>query len=469
MSQNDTLPQLGPLRTPRDEAASPYLPTWRAEQLARAKTKAVRMALANNPRCAPEALRIMQADRCPDVRILLARHIYCPPDVLAVLAQDPHEKVRLSVAENRGTPAEAVAALAHDPYVQAIERAALENKNCPRATLVEIMERARVRLATHDPRATDLGAFYRVPIAAHPNYPPGDLQILTDPNFGVRAAAARNPASGPVLLCALARDEHNLVRDSVAENSACPPDALRELARSRQLLVLRRVLVHPNTSPELLEELLPDLGPDLCRILANGPHASLDLLTRLSQDRRPVVREAVAANERCPQDVLWELRHDNAVVLACAVTNPACPAALVDFVTTRLRQQAGTDDGMALVRALAERNLPDQLWEVVLEVGAQTAAMRLVENENCPSRVLERLAGDANTEIRWRAKYALSAREEQQTRPVRPVARWSDVVVPLGLAVEQVAWGLLCGGFEGSLQTLAEVAAGAVAEHASLL
>lgn len=41
---------------------------------------------------------------------------------------------------------------------------------------------------------------------------------------------------------------------------------------------------------------------------------------------------------------------------------------------------------------------------------------------------------------------------------------WAEFIAPYGRGVEEVAWSLVCVGFEGSLEQLARVVVGAVAE-----
>lgn len=177
--------RLGPLPTQVEEAASRYLPTWRAEQLAKVKSKQVRMALDGNAYCPPGALCLMQTDRCVDVRTLVASHPSCPSDALGILARDPDRGVRLSVTRHANTSQEVLAEFAQCAD-DSCRRFSAQNQNCPSGALVTLMRNARVELSSPQSTTTDDTSALRQTIASHHNYPPGDLQILQDPSLLVR-------------------------------------------------------------------------------------------------------------------------------------------------------------------------------------------------------------------------------------------------------------------------------------------
>lgn len=243
---------------------------------------------------------------------------------------------------------------------------------------------------------------------------------------------------------------------------------LSAAARSAEWLLVEHAIANPNTPQELWAELLPSLGFFGRAALAARPNTAPDLLRKLAQDGHEGVRMSVAANECCPQDILWEFRSDTTPVLSAAVANPSCPAALLELVADKLRRWSGTDAGWLLAQELATRHLPDPLWDVVWETsaGASSGALQvraiLASNEHCSSEVLRDLAHDRNWMVRASAEYRLT---QQGMQVALAEERWSDVVAPFGLPAEQVAWSLLCAGFDGSLQTLAQVAAGAVREQ----
>lgn len=466
MNQTDALPQLGPLRTQRDEASSPYLPTWRAEQLAKAKTKDVRMALANNLRCAPEALRIMQADRCLDVRALVAQHRNCPQDVLDVLAEESEFDIRLHVATHPNTSAEVLSMFAQGRVIS-LQNAAVANENCPRATLVAVMENARAELVSTT-FLWDRSAALRELIVKHPNYARNDLLTLQDPANSVREAAAANPTSGDALLRALWLDHDYGVRARLTKNPACPGSVLREAALSANDHLISQVAANANTPPEVWVELLPDLSEAVRYILAAAAHTPAMLLARLAHDPHSLVRTAVSTHKHTPAKVLWELRNDEPEIIARAVSNPNCSPELLELVAASLQSQTKTPADTQLVEALASQDLPSALWELVHAVAQRSALEALTTNERCPPAILDSLANGSDSQIAERARHLLRVLEIRRERIAlvekltAEASNWQAVVAPHGRDVEQVAWSLVCNGFSGSLQTLAEVAQGAV-------
>lgn len=450
---------LGPYATPAAEARSAYLPSWRAEQLARDRHLTVRTPLASNPRCSATALSLLSKDRSMAIRLLVAKHPATSPEALTALVQDVDANVRWSAAGHNRLPQEVLAALAQGED-DGLRQVAVENTSCPADALLALLQRVRAYAAEGGPAKF---GNVRQAIAAHRNCPKDDLQVLKDPQWAVRAAAAANPASGEVLLRALAQDEHEFVRACLAENSACPPDVLQMYATSGVGALVRRAVVHPATPPEARGVTLPklDLFPR-CE-LARHPHLPLHLMRQLAQDVDPRVRQVVAENSQCPADILWGLRNDAPAILNRVVSNPNCPPVLIEDMKARLRRHAGTPEGDNRAELLAVHRLPASLFEVLAEVGPLAARQQLAENQDCPTEVLQSLVGDPNPDLDHRARHWLRMRTGQQAELSASITAWDEEVAPYGHAVEQVAWAMACASFGGTLSELAAIAVGTVA------
>lgn len=123
---------LGPLVEPRLEAAHPWLPRWRAHELARIPKGGVKVALAENRKCPREVVVRLASDPLPLIRELVAHRRTCPTPLLAQLAADAHVWVRRAVASNPSCSSEVLARLAHDPAT-VVRWGVANNPNCPSA------------------------------------------------------------------------------------------------------------------------------------------------------------------------------------------------------------------------------------------------------------------------------------------------------------------------------------------------
>lgn len=467
MASTATPPQLGPLQSPLAEASSAYLPTWRAEQLAKSKVKAVRLAVARNSLSPPDALRSLHTDRYEDIRYAVARHRNCPRDVLAVLAGDLVPRVRFQVVISANTSPSVLAEFTRSED-HSIQIAALQNENCPRSALVALMKTVRATAAVAAPEEQRRLAVLRQLIGGHRNYVLNDLRISKDPSRAVRLAAAENPASGEKLLRALwAVDDDLLHRSRIIDNPSCPADVLREAAMSGREHLVCRAAKHPKTPPEVWGEVWADLSvPDRCT-LATMPHTPAALLGQLARDPSSTVRQAVATSPLCPVELLWGLRNDEAEIVARIVCNPNCSQAVLDTVVSALQPPAEGKVVRLLAEALAASPLPPLLWEVVYATKLRGVCGLLIANDACPTSILQRMIYDPRDDISHAARGALHQREiltrhrqEQAQRLARTDPQWSSEVAIYGRAAEVVAWALLCDGFGGTLADLAAVAVG---------
>jgi hypothetical protein len=131
--------------------------------------------MARDPATAPEVLKILAADKDPDI---------------GENSPDKYILIRKGVAGNLNTPAETLQRLADDPE-RMVRKEVAGNKNSSAEILKKLAE---------------------------------------DPEWMVKAGAARNPNTLPDVLEKLAIDPESTVREAVAANPATPEKVLKKLA-----------------------------------------------------------------------------------------------------------------------------------------------------------------------------------------------------------------------------------------------
>lgn len=474
MTQLNLIPppvQMGPLRSLEEEAGSHYLPPWRAEQLARVRKKAVRLALASNwSRATPEVLRILATDRTIDVRRAVASNPKSPIDVLDALVQDPDPdtKVQGRVAENAKASQNALTLLAGGPRLSPMYLKVLQHPHCP----PEILTAALAWTLAENPRSagdTERHLKIRKAIAGNPNFPDSLAWAIDVPEAIVRIRAAENPVCSTEVLTILAADSELWVVRAVATNPHCPPELLAQWIHSSDIDLFKGAAENPSTPTDAWPEDISMWDEFYKRIAYEGKHTPVAVLAKLAQlDASRRVRAAAAANPNCSQELLRSLADAHPTVVVGVLANPNCHVDLLE----RTREQVLQADEPQLREVLVALNsitLPSDAWKTpgqrsilriraLLVVATHRAHMFQKRNAWFSPKTLreaeERLGHleeDAQTIARYRQFEA--AGED-----------WQIWVAPYGPIVEQAAWAMLCAGFTGSIRTLAEVTAGAVLE-----
>lgn len=154
------------------------------------------------------------------------------------------------------------------------------------------------------------------------------------------------------------------------------------------------------------------------------------LLAVLAKDSDNQVRELVSRNYASPVPILDALSRDPRWSVRVAVaTNPATPA----HTLKRLSHHPYTP-----IRAAVAWNL------------------------NTADRERKRLCRDWRREVR--ATAASYSAQAACRPPLSVCTDWEDVVEPYGREVEKLAWGLVREGFAGTLEALAAMVVGTLAE-----
>ena len=261
-----------PAREIRERVAfHPAAGSYLLERLASDSKPGVRIAVAHRPGGITEkVMRILAADRSPNVRCEVPAVAGCPDDLLAALATDPTPAVRAKVAALTSNAA---------------------RSGCPQPLLEQLAE--------------DGDASVRAAVAVR-EVPQRLLRILAaDPAFAVRAAAASNGACTSEMLLRLGADRRGEVRQWVAAHSTTPAQILPQLSNDRAFAVRAEIAARSDCPQGAIERLACDEHPAVRTGAARNPQLPPGLYRRLAHDAQIDVRRAAMRNHiarrRCEQ------------------------------------------------------------------------------------------------------------------------------------------------------------------------
>lgn len=468
---------LGPYPHPRAEAASALVPGWRLRQLARSTVLKARIAVASNPRCPTDVLDMLAGGPSFVVCAAVASNPNCSVDRLRLLAQHPNALVGKAVASAARVSPKTLAWLGQTSSEEV--RVAVARNPTASAELLgwmadtDLAPAVRIAVASH-PHTSEarLVAFSRSPYSKERAAVAGNSQLpayaleecSSDKDLAVRVAVAANLRTPARALEVLSQDPEPNVLVKVAGNPGASSADLERVCHNAQSdsdwWVRWAVASHPNASAEILESLSGDIAWMVREVVAQNPRTPARVLERLGRDDHWGVLLAVAAHADASEDVLAELERTGGQeweMRAALAGNPACPA--------RMLQRFATDRSGSVCLAVAgNRACPQDALTALAQHKNPFVRQRAVDNPATEEEVRGRVAATLD-DGQGIPRDSLGA-AEGDTSPVvaGQVSPWEEIVAPYGLAAEEVAWSLVQGGFDGSLQDLVAVAVGAVAE-----
>ena len=235
-----------------------------------------------------------------------------------------------------------------------------ENLRIPKETLVEMSRNA-------DPKSR----LVRAAVAKNQNTPVEILESLaSDEDPWVRCVVADNPRTPEVILIGLSSDW--AAATHVAKNPSSPISLLKILSVHEDHFVKHSVAINPSTPIETLEKLAVDNDAFPRQGVAANLQTPLAILEKLSTDIDVCVREAVARNGNSTEEILNVLANDSDYQVPKAVaSNINAPAGLLE----------------KMIKDDSYHNL--HVREAV------------AENKRTSVGVLEILAGDVSSVVRW--------------------------------------------------------------------
>ncbi|MFE6914046.1 hypothetical protein [Streptomyces rubiginosohelvolus] len=341
-----------------------------------------REKLAACPGLPPDVVETLAAD--PEVRVVAEAALRAPAHVAARLAAHPHAEVRRMVAANEATPPSVLEALvtgdglpaarhclvcdqqrppfAHDPHrprpdsdpppwascdgahtstTHDLLHAALRNPATPAEALVGFVEHPSQLL--------------RRALAARRDLPTPVYEFLaSDPDPGVRADLAENPAIGDTLIRTLADDDCHDVRRGLAHHPGTPLDVLARLARGAKIgaTLVPRIATASLTE---VEALAGASDPAARMLVAQRRDLPAEIRDVLATDPDAKVVKSVAPHPGLKESQLraMAVRHGARVIAGIAANPDATPALLAELaryeppVRKALRLIAGHDNATA--------------------------------------------------------------------------------------------------------------------------
>ena len=255
--------------------------------------KRVRVAALANRFCPPRAIAAVAGGQHHEAAAA-ACNPACPPAAATTLARSASVQVRLTLASNLGCPPEAFEILCAPFDADGVDRhsriraAAAANPICP-------PHLARRLANSEDPSL-------RAAVASNPECSDDLVDALSrDDSTEVRAAVASSEACSSEIALRLAADPESEVRRHAVGNPVYPPGAAKGAFK---IFSDWNALDSPNCPPERIEAAAWGLGST--RKAAKHPAAPPHLLARIASDPSCSLadRAAAVANARCPRAVV---------------------------------------------------------------------------------------------------------------------------------------------------------------------
>ena len=367
---------------------------------------------------------------------------------MEVLASDPREEVRFALALLRPCPGPVLEKLSAEKNVL-VNKAAIQNRNCPVTTLKSNQGRSPLRnpqlpeeiarklLTSHSRKkliehaveiscwtpsllqevldSLDKESLRSFLFALEHHDPPLTERIYSpelltwmallpgDDNCSIstlKQLAAAHPRTPVVVLEALAKDSSRVVQESVASNRACPT-ALHQTLRQQGISGNTHAVVSsPEYPVEWLAEHASDPDPDLRAEVSRHPQCPLSVLIQLLDDRQKTT-EYGAFNNRTVAEV--------------AATSPALatfrdPASYETAALALLRSTRPSSRARRL--ALRSPHCPLKLLSRYATSLDWRERHAVASHPNTPTRLLKALIQDANQHV---AQAAVNRRREEMS------------------------------------------------------
>ncbi|MFE5396102.1 hypothetical protein ACFQ9U_16290 [Streptomyces sp. NPDC056568] len=385
-----------------------------------------REKLAACPGLPPDVVEILATD--PDVRVVAELASWTSPETAVGLAGHPHAEVRRALAANEATPPAVLAALltgeglpparlclvcareripfTHDPHCPRLDCDLPPGASCDGSHESSTHETQRMALLNPTTPTEAVPDFAEHPsvllrwaLAGRRDLPPEVCaRLACDPNPGVRADLAENPAIDDVVTRVLAGDREHEVRRRLAHNPLVPLEVLIDLARATRIGATLLPRIARASSDEVVG-------------LAASPDPAARLLVAQRRDLSSVVREALAADTDAkvaksvaphpglPEGMLRAMleRHGPRVAAQVAA-NPDATSALLETLT---RHQAPARKALRAIAAHPNASVP-ALLACLADARARPVAAR---HAALPPSVAEKLLTDAD----WRVVEAAAA------------------------------------------------------------
>ncbi|MCL1475589.1 DUF2336 domain-containing protein [Argonema antarcticum] len=438
-------------------ANNPKTPVFVLEQLAAEDEAEIRQAVLENPNFSTTAVKIVQfigekpgtpihllerlaSDSRLHVRQLVADHPHTPLHVLEKLVEDSDFKISRSIANHPNISSEILEKLTYilvenykkqtklgktyyeeelNLFVNLIQHPHITTKALLELASLEIgktME-AIAKLTTPPPNILARVAqcqrvslhFWEL-LSINPNTPSEILEdifarrqtFIDYPDVGDYAAnLASNPNLPLHLIEELAQHESSFIRAAIAANPRAPIDILCRLANDLNYQVVGAVAANENTPIDILYSFL--IKRDSFSVvqigLAKNVKTPITILERLADEKYGGVRVNLAKNISTPISILERLASDSVDKVRQGVTeNPQTPTHLLELLANSPEEK---------IRVNIAKH-PNASFGTLLKLAEDNSTIReaLVERDNLPSTIIEKLVGIILAEIKAKINYS---------------------------------------------------------------
>ena len=236
----------------------------------------------------------------------------------------------------------------------------------------------------------------QIALASNPRTPPELLNSLAKQRDAeVRAALARSPTTPTALLVTLFTDPEPAVQRALAKRDDLAE--IRVRAEAERFARKRQLATDARTPLTALMDLRQDPDPVVRAAVAQAKNAPIFVVEQLCMDADARVRAAAAARSNLDAFLLRNLLFDaSPEVRLAALTNPACTAKTLDWLTNALDRLTDSERRLLAGHKQAPAGLLSAL------AGSADASIRrqIANRDDCPEDAMKILAQDPFADIR---------------------------------------------------------------------
>lgn len=348
---------------------------------------------------------------------------------MEALSSDSREEIRFALALLRSCPKHVLQKLSAEKNVL-VNKAAIQNRNCPAITSKETQGRSRLRNPNlPEEIARDLLKGKGQPHHTYMNHAaeilcwtPSLMQEILDSmesdqlssflrelEYGLRHSPfSKRPYSSELLswMAQLPIDSKSdliTLRQLAAAHPATPVPVLEELAKCSPCEVLESIASNPACPTELHQTLREQGISGNAHAVVSSPNYPVELLAAHAGDPDPDVRAEVSRHPHCPLPLIIQLLADT------AKTSDYGP-----FNNRTVAEVAATSPALATVQDSA--TFEEAALVLLRSTRPSSRARRLaLRSPHCPPQLLRRCA----TSLDWRERHAVASNPTTPNRQLR--------------------------------------------------
>ena len=353
--------------------------------------------LVKNPHTPQDVINKIAKHGSLQAQLYLVENISTSLDIIKTIAKYGKGKPQLYLLKQAKTPAHIIETIAK--YGKGEAQLYIARQSHTYSKLLEYIA------DTREPK-WNLRSLVREAVAKHPNTSEHTLEKLAfDSNIKVKKAVARRNDLTTNLIAKMALDRQICCKKLLLGNRNISESVLKVLSEYRESRILQLVALHPNTSVCFLRQLATI--PEAHQFIVQNSKAPVEILEELVTNTDRQVQLAIVKNYNTPIQVLSDLANNtlDTEILIAIVENHKTSL----NIKKKILEILSLDRRLSVRRYVAKHpNTPEKILMSWAKKSFRVLHPLIVKNINTPILVLDKLARDADPDIRLSVRIAVA-------------------------------------------------------------